>query len=71
MQSAYWVDSFLQVFPDSISIQVSGSDLQNWKKRKRRNLNICVKEQFFEALEKSAIKQANHIGWDARGRWLW
>ena len=36
-------------------------------KKGGRNLNIYIKEQFFEALEKSAIKQANHIGWDVRG----
>lgn len=64
MQSAYWADSFLQVFPDSISIQVSWPDLQNWGGR-RRHLNICIQKQFFEALKKSAIEQANHTGWDA------
>lgn len=36
MRSAYWADSFLQVFPDSISIQVSWPGLQNWKKKKKK-----------------------------------
>lgn len=35
MPAAYWVDGFLQVFPDSVSIQVSWLDLQNWKKKKK------------------------------------